>query len=279
VSSNKRPRSGKQQLALPFGEVAHNAHAIGVETDQANDHVYEHNADEQRDVPPSGYAQSIMHFLLRLRENGIGHVDILRALETVPRDIFVPHRLVDLAWRDLALPIACGQTMPPPILVARMLECAQIKPDHRVLEIGTGSGYSAAILARLARDVVSIERFQTLVTQARARLATMSLSHVQIIWDDGLAIKPELGHFDRILVHGFLSDIPSCLREALSPNGVLVCAGHNPASAAPHSVKARARPLQQLMRVSMAANRQSTSIAFFGACALPPLMSGRSLGL
>src|SRR3954467_14590595 len=110
----------------------------------------------------SAHAQTTMQFLLRLRERGIAQIGVLRALETIPRETFVPHRHADLAWRDMALPIACGQTMPEPYLVARMVEALGVHPGHRVLEIGTGNGYSAAILSKIASEVVTVERYKTL---------------------------------------------------------------------------------------------------------------------
>src|SRR5437763_16233687 len=87
--------------------------------------------------------------LLKLRTQGFRNTDVLRAIETIPREAFVPHQLADLAQRDLPLPIACGQTMSEPSLVARMLEALDVHGDHRVLEIGTGSGYVTAIVASL----------------------------------------------------------------------------------------------------------------------------------
>jgi UDP-N-acetylenolpyruvoylglucosamine reductase len=95
-------------------------------------------------------AQAVMAFLLRMRARGISDVAVLRALETTPRDLFVPHRYRDLALRDMALPIPCGQTMPEAWLVAVMMEALDLAPHHRVLEIGAGSGYATAIAARLA---------------------------------------------------------------------------------------------------------------------------------
>ena len=118
-------------------------------------------------------AQAVMAFLLRLRARGIADVTVLRALETVPRERFVPHRYRDLALRDIALPIACGQTMPEAWLVARMMEGLDLAPNHRVLEVGAGSGYATAILARLAGEVVSCEIFEPLAVECAQRLARL----------------------------------------------------------------------------------------------------------
>jgi protein-L-isoaspartate(D-aspartate) O-methyltransferase len=150
--------------------------------------------------PASARAEEKAAFLLRLRASGIRDLDLLRALEKVPREIFVPHRLVDLARRDLALPIGCGQTLSEPSLIARMVEALALARNQRVLEIGTGSGYSTAVLAEIVEEVVSIERFQTLAIAARLRLQRLGKMNATVIFADGLAISAEAGPFDRILV-------------------------------------------------------------------------------
>ena len=120
----------------------------------------------------SGQRQDIdrAEFLLTLRQRGIGDQAVLRAMEQVPRAAFVPGGASAGAHADQALPIDCGQTISQPYVVAYMTERLALKPHHRVLEIGTGSGYQAAILSKLAREVVSIERFRTLADHARDRL-------------------------------------------------------------------------------------------------------------
>jgi protein-L-isoaspartate(D-aspartate) O-methyltransferase len=167
-------------------------------------------------------------FMLRLRGRGIRDLYLLRALENVPREIFVPHRFVDLARRDLALPIGCGQTLSEPSLVARMVEALGVLPEHRVLEIGTGSGYATAILAEIATEVVSIERFQTLAIAARLRLERLGKKNVEVVFADGLAIPPEAGVFDRILIHGRLDDLPPAIAALLSEDGRIVMARPDP---------------------------------------------------
>jgi protein-L-isoaspartate(D-aspartate) O-methyltransferase len=159
--------------------------------------------------------------LLKLRIQGIRNTDVLRAIETVPREAFVPHQLADLAQRDLPLPIACGQTMSEPSLVARMLEALDIRRDHRVLEIGTGSGYVTAILASLASKVLSIDRFHTLAASAQTRLEQLGFGNVEIICGDGLAADIA-GPFDRILVHLSFDAAPARLISLLAPGGVLI---------------------------------------------------------
>ena len=139
-------------------------------------------------------------FLLRLRIKGVRDLAVLRALETVPRELFVPHRYADLAGKDVALPIPCGQVMSEPFVVARMAEALQLKATSRVLEIGGGSGYACAILARLARDIVSVERYRGLADQARAHLEALGIANVTVLWGDGRALPPDAGPFDRVVV-------------------------------------------------------------------------------
>jgi protein-L-isoaspartate(D-aspartate) O-methyltransferase len=160
--------------------------------------------------------------LLKLRTQGIRNTDVLRAIETIPREAFVPHQLADLAQRDLPLPIACGQTMSEPSLVARMLEALDVGREHRVLEIGTGSGYVTAILANLARQVVSIDRFHTLAAGARTRLQALGINNAEILCGDGLA-SAIAGPFDRILVHLSLDELAASLTGVLAADGLLVC--------------------------------------------------------
>ena len=155
--------------------------------------------------------QARMAFVLRMRERGIADVNVLRALETVPRDQFVPRRYADLAWKDLSLPIACGQIMPAPYIVARTMEALALSKEHSVLEIGAGSGYSTAILARLAGKVVSCERYKTLAVEAEARLAAAGANNVAIRCADGFSTLEDTGPFDRILVHMALDALPDTL--------------------------------------------------------------------
>ncbi|QAY97435.1 protein-L-isoaspartate(D-aspartate) O-methyltransferase [Methylovirgula ligni] len=163
-------------------------------------------------------------FLLRLRSSGIRDLDLLRALEKVPREMFVPHRFVDLARRDLALPIGCGQTLSEPSLVARMIAALGVTREQRVLEIGTGSGYATAILAEIGAQVVSIERFQTLAIAARLRLERLGRQNVEVIFADGLGVPAAAGPFDRILIHARLDELPPDLVALLVSDGRIVVA-------------------------------------------------------
>src|SRR3979411_1335737 len=140
-----------------------------------------------------------MEFLLNLRRHGIADAAVLRAMDEGPREHFVPNAYADAAYRDQALPISCGHTISTPYVVAYMSEWLEIGPQHRVLEVGTGSGYQTAVLSRLAREVVTIERYRTLADSARAKLTTLGYRNVEVRLGDGLAGVPEPGPFDRIL--------------------------------------------------------------------------------
>jgi protein-L-isoaspartate(D-aspartate) O-methyltransferase len=184
------------------------------------------------EVRPPGAAadegQAKAAFLLRLRGQGIQNLDILRALERVPREFFVPHHYADMARRGLAVPIGCGQTLSEPLLIARMIEASALMREHRVLEIGTGTGYATAVLAEIADHVVSIERFQSLAIAARMRLEKLAKRNTEIHWADGLASPADLGPFDRILVHGRIEGMPTRLIALLAPGGLLVLARQHP---------------------------------------------------
>ena len=163
-----------------------------------------------------------MEFLLGLRKRGIRDTRVLRALELVPRERFVGAAQQDLAFADQALPIDCGQTISQPYVVAAMTEALDLKPGHKVLEIGTGSGYQAAILAHLAKSVVSIERYRTLAEEARARLAALGLANVTVLVGDGSEGARDYGPFDRIIVTAAAADVPEALLEQLTPGGILL---------------------------------------------------------
>lgn len=179
------------------------------------------------DSPLAGVddAEAKVAFHLRLRSRGVRDLAVLRAFETVPRWQFVPERYAALASRDLPLPIACGQTTHEPWRYALAVEALGIEPDHRVLEIGSGSGYVTAVLAQLAGAVLGLERWAGLAAAAQDRLDALGVTGVAITRGDGLAMAPEIGRFDRILVHAAISQTDS-LTQFLAPAGRLV-AGWN----------------------------------------------------
>ena len=167
-------------------------------------------------------ADERMEFLLTLRRRGIGDQAVLRALDEVPRRQFVAHEFIGRAYADQALPIDCGQTISQPFVVAYMTEQLGLRPHHRVLEVGTGSGYQAAVLSRLAREVVSIERYRTLAEQARARLAALGYDNVEIVVGDGFAGVPAGAPYDRIVVTAAAEQVPQALVDQLGDEGVML---------------------------------------------------------
>jgi protein-L-isoaspartate(D-aspartate) O-methyltransferase len=163
-----------------------------------------------------------MMFQLTLRRRGISDQAVLRAMEEIPRDIFVQADDRADAYRDSALGIACGQTISQPFVVAYMTEQLQLRKHHRVLEIGTGSGYQAAILSRLCREVLTIERYRTLADSARARLEKLGCDNVEVMLGDGFDVPASVGTFDRIIVTAAMEQIPEDLTQRLEPGGVLI---------------------------------------------------------
>ncbi len=163
-----------------------------------------------------------MEFQLTLRRRGISDQAVLRAMDEVPREHFVTADYAESAYADQALPIACGQTISQPYVVAYMTEHLELRPQHRVLEIGTGSGYQAAVLSRIAREVVSVERFRTLADAARDRLRTLGYANVTIVTGDGFAGAPDRAPFDRIMVTAAAEAVPDALVAQLAEGGKMV---------------------------------------------------------
>ncbi len=163
-----------------------------------------------------------MEFLLMLRRRRIGDQAVLRAMDEVPRERFVEAEFAGNAYADQALPIACGQTISQPFVVAYMTEQLRVRPHHRVLEVGTGSGYQAAVLSRLAREVVTIERYRTLADQARGRLALLGYNNVEVVAGDGLAGVPGRAPYDRIMVTAAAELVPQTLINQLAVDGVML---------------------------------------------------------
>jgi len=163
-----------------------------------------------------------MQFLLTLRRRGISDPAVLRAMDEVPREHFVDNPYVDSAYADQALPIACGQTISQPYVVAYMTEQLGVTGDHRVLEVGAGSGYQAAVLSRLAREVITVERYRTLADAARNRLKTLGYDNVEVRTGDGLAGVPDRAPYDRIIVTAAAETVPEVLVGELAGGGVMV---------------------------------------------------------
>jgi protein-L-isoaspartate(D-aspartate) O-methyltransferase len=195
-----------------------------------------------------------MEFQLTLRRRGISDQAVLRAMDEVPREHFVATSDAESAYADRALPIDCGQTISQPYVVAYMTERLEAAPPHRVLEIGTGSGYQAAILSRIAREVVSIERYRTLADAARDRLKTLGYDNVTIRAGDGFAGAPDRAPFDRIIVTAAADKIPGALVEQLAAGGKMVLP-LGPRKGAQHIVKLTKAPSGELVRENLIAVR------------------------
>jgi protein-L-isoaspartate(D-aspartate) O-methyltransferase len=163
-----------------------------------------------------------MMFQLNLRRRGISDQSVLRAMEEVPREMFVTEADRGHAYRDSALGIACGQTISQPFVVAYMTEQLQLQKHHKVLEIGTGSGYQAAVLSRLCGHVFTIERYRTLADTARTRLEKLDYHNIEVAFGDGFDIPAGAGDFDRIIVTAAMEQIPDNLLQRLEPGGVLI---------------------------------------------------------
>ena len=163
-----------------------------------------------------------MMFQLALRRRGISDQTVLRTMEEVPREVFVAAGDREHAYRDSALGIACGQTISQPFVVAYMTEQLQLRKEHKVLEIGTGSGYQAAVLSRLCAHVLTIERYRTLADTARDRLEALDYFNVEVMFGDGFDVPAGAGDFDRIIVTAAMEQIPEKLLERLLPGGILI---------------------------------------------------------
>ena len=162
-----------------------------------------------------------MQFLLMLRNKGVPD-KVLAAMEKVPRDMFVEGHFRTHALDDMALPIDAGQTISQPSVVAKMTKALDVGQRHKVLEIGTGSGYQSAILSHLARRVYSIERHRALSIKARARIDTLKLQNVVITTGDGSLGMPDQAPFDRIILTAAAEDLPANLLEQLRMGGIMV---------------------------------------------------------
>jgi protein-L-isoaspartate(D-aspartate) O-methyltransferase len=159
---------------------------------------------------------------LQLRARDIVDENVLQAMERVPRESFVPERERRRAFEDAALPIGHGQTISQPYMVARICEALAVRPGHRVLDVGTGSGYQAAVLAELGAEVVTIERIPELAERARSNLAAAGYERVQVVVGDGTLGVPERAPFDGIAVAAAAPGLPETLYEQLRPGGRLV---------------------------------------------------------
>ncbi|MAZ03707.1 MAG: protein-L-isoaspartate O-methyltransferase [Sneathiella sp.] len=166
-------------------------------------------------------AQKI-RLIMELRRQGISNTDVLSAVERVSRDAFVPKTFRDRAYENIALPISSGQTISQPYVVAYMTQLLKLDKRRKVLEIGTGSGYQAAILARLCRRVYSIERYRNLLETAEAVFEELNITNITTRYGDGYKGWPEQAPFDRIIVTAAAEEVPEALLDQLGNDGIMI---------------------------------------------------------
>lgn len=164
----------------------------------------------------------MIQLVMSLRGGGVTDAKVMGALERTPRHLFVPDRFGDQAYDDRALPIDCGQTISQPLIVALMTQALKLDDRCKVLEIGTGSGYQAAVLARLARRVYTVERYRTLSREAEARFEALRLTNIVTRIGDGTQGWPEQAPFDRIILTASAPQRPDAILEQLKDGGIAV---------------------------------------------------------
>lgn len=158
----------------------------------------------------------IKQLLREINQAGVRDRRVLTAIATVPREQFVPERLQDQAWDNRALPIEEGQTISQPLIVGLMTQALKLSGDERVLEIGTGSGYQAAVLAELADSVVSVERYESLADRARERVESLGYDNIKIVVGDGTAGWQPDAPYDGIIVTAAAPHLPGPFKQQLS---------------------------------------------------------------
>ena len=167
-------------------------------------------------------AEQQMAFLFALRQRGVTDKRVLEAMERVDRGAFVKGLFAERSYEDMPLPIACGQTISQPSVVGLMTQALDVQPRDKVLEVGTGSGYQAAVLSQLARRVYTMDRHRRLVTEAQAVFDTLGLTNITAQAADGSRGWPEQAPFDRILVTAAAEDPPGPLLAELKTGGIMV---------------------------------------------------------
>jgi protein-L-isoaspartate(D-aspartate) O-methyltransferase len=164
-----------------------------------------------------------IRLIMQLRRSGVTDTSVLAVIERLPREAFVPRSFLDQAYEDMALPIGSGQTISQPLVVAMMTQALELHDRLKVLEVGTGSGYQAAVLSRLVRRVYTIERHRALLHEAEARFNQLGLHNITTRAGDGTKGWPEQAPFDRILVTAAADgDIPKTLTDQLAIGGVMI---------------------------------------------------------
>ncbi len=171
---------------------------------------------------PDALLEARMRFIYTIRSRGVTDTRVLQAMEKIDRRAFVTGIFADRAYEDMPLPIACGQTISQPSVVALMTEALQVGPRDKVLEIGTGSGYQAAILSQLARRIYTLERHRTLAQAAQKLFDRLGLANITSMVTDGSHGLPDLAPFDRIIVTAAAEDPPGPLLAQLRIGGIMI---------------------------------------------------------
>ncbi|MGZ9097090.1 MAG: protein-L-isoaspartate(D-aspartate) O-methyltransferase [Micavibrio sp.] len=172
---------------------------------------------------PAQTPTRVIRLIMHLRNAGITDIRVLSSLERIPREIFIPHQIQDQAYEDIALPIGRGQTISQPFVVAFMSQALELDDRMKVLEIGTGSGYQACVLAKLCRRVYSIERHKPLLERAEKIFDELKLRNITAIVGDGMKGWPQQAPFDRIIVTAGAQDKPpQALLDQLAIGGIMV---------------------------------------------------------
>lgn len=171
---------------------------------------------------PFDFSGKKLSLLAELRRDGISDERVLRAVESIPRELFVPATFQDRAYENIPLPIGRAQTISQPFIVALMTQMLQVEDKHCVLEIGTGSGYQAAVLSRLCRRVFTLERHQTLLQEAQKRFGALRIHNITSRFGDGTKGWPEAAPYDRIIVTAAAPELPLRLVAQLRDGGVMI---------------------------------------------------------
>lgn len=172
--------------------------------------------------PEETDAERKMRFLYHLRSRGVTEARVLTAMERIDRGLFVRGHFADRAYDDMPLPIACGQTISQPSVVGLMTQALNVQPRDTVLEVGTGSGYQAAILSQLARRIYTVDRHRRLVQEAKAVFNAIGLANITAFTADGSHGLPDQAPFDKILVTAAAEDPPGPLLAQLKIGGIMV---------------------------------------------------------
>jgi protein-L-isoaspartate(D-aspartate) O-methyltransferase len=204
--------------------------------------------------------EAFASFLLRLRGKGIVDRELVSAFEATPRHAFVPDRWRSVAWSEGMIPIECGEAIEGPDLQAGIIASLAIEPGHRVLEVGAGSGFSTAVMARLAARVVSLERYKTLTELARQRFEALGITNAFVRHADGSQGLPAEGPFDRIVVWAAFDALPRNFAEQLASGGVMI---------APIGPEEGVQTLAKLTKIGSRFEREDV-----GTVRLQPIMKG-----